>query len=72
MRMARLQDINIHAFEFADLAGQFALGIVLTMFQGKTNTDGKKQFGVVVRNKDVEVCPIGSLAFYLFELFMVR
>ena len=71
MRLARLQDLHFHAFEFADLAGQFALGIVLTMFQGKTNADGKKQYGVVVRNKNVEICPVGALAFYLFELFMV-
>lgn len=72
MRMALLQDLHFHAFEFADLAGQFTLGIVLTMFQGKTNADGKMQYGVVVRNKDVEICPVGALAFYLFELDMVR
>lgn len=71
MRLALLQDLHFHAFEFADLAGQFVLGVVLTMFQGKTNADGKMQYGVVVRNKNVEICPVGALSFYLFELFMV-
>jgi len=71
MRMALLQDLNFHAFEFSDATGQFTLGIVLTMLQGKMNADVKLLYGVVVRNKDVEMCPVGSLGFYLFELFMV-
>jgi hypothetical protein len=71
IRMALLQDLNFHEFEFSDAPGQFTLGIVLTMLQGKMNADGKLLYGVVVRNKDVELCPVGSLAFYLFELFSV-
>lgn len=73
VRMALLQDLNYHAFEFSDTSatGQFTLGIVLTMLQGKMNADGKLLYGVVVRNKDVEICPVGTLAFYLFERFMV-
>jgi hypothetical protein len=35
------------------------------------NSDGKLLYGVVVRNKDIELCPVGLLAFYLFELFSV-
>ncbi|KAK5801696.1 hypothetical protein F5H01DRAFT_258744, partial [Linnemannia elongata] len=57
LRMALLRDLNFHAFEFSDATGQFTLGIVLTMLQGKMNADGKLLYGVVVRNKDVEVCP---------------
>ncbi|KAK3830303.1 MAG: hypothetical protein J3R72DRAFT_259450 [Linnemannia gamsii] len=60
MRMALLQDLNFHAFEFSDATGQFTLGIVLTMLQGKMNADGKLLYGLVVRNKDVEICPVGS------------
>lgn len=40
--------------------------------KGKTNHEGKENFGVVVWNKDVEICPVNSLAFYLFEQWMVR
>ncbi|KAG0222131.1 hypothetical protein BGW42_006859 [Actinomortierella wolfii] len=70
VRMAMLKDLNFHAFEFSDATGQFTLGVVLTMLQGKMNADGKLLYGMVVRNKDVEVCPVGSLASYLFVLFM--
>lgn len=51
--------------------GQFVLGVVLMMRQGKTNKDGKIQYGVAVRNKEVDVCPVGALAFYLLELWSV-
>lgn len=48
MWMALLQDLNFHVFEFSDATGQFTLGIVLTMLQGKMNADGKLLYGVVV------------------------
>ncbi|KAG0257635.1 hypothetical protein DFQ27_005025, partial [Actinomortierella ambigua] len=41
--------------------------IVLMARQGKTNKHGKIQYSVVVRNVDVETCPVGALAFYLLE-----
>jgi hypothetical protein len=71
-RMALLPDIFSHAFETLDNSGQLTFGVVLMMFRGKTNREGKQQHGVIVRNKDVEICPISCLAFYLVELWMVR
>lgn len=71
LRMALLPDVFSHAFETLDNSGQQTFGIVLMMFRGKTNREGKQQHGVIVRNKDVELCPIGCLAFYFVELWMV-
>ncbi|KAG0023875.1 hypothetical protein BGZ80_007567 [Entomortierella chlamydospora] len=48
---------------------QFTLGVVLSMLQGKTNKDTWKNYGVVVRNKDVQLCPVGALGFYLYVLW---
>jgi len=50
---------------------KFVLGIVLMTRQGKMNKDGKIQYNVLVRNLDVEACPIGALAFYLLEYWSV-
>ncbi|KAF8923394.1 hypothetical protein BGZ47_004782, partial [Haplosporangium gracile] len=60
-RQIRLPDIFAHDVEpnrnkntkDASCRGdQFVLGVVLTMRQGKTNKDGKIQYGVAVRNKE--------------------
>lgn len=37
----------------------------------KTNQEGKAQYGVAFRNKDVQYCPVGSVAFWLFYRFHV-
>lgn len=72
MRMATFPDIFSHIFHpEKETEQQMVLGIVLTMLRGKTNREGKANFGVIVRNKDVELCPVGSLAFYLLELWQV-
>ncbi|KAG9322895.1 hypothetical protein KVV02_002404 [Mortierella alpina] len=47
--------------------GYHSLGIILTMLQEKTNREGKENYGVVVRNQEVEICPVSALAFYLLE-----
>ncbi|KAF8920074.1 hypothetical protein BGZ58_004458, partial [Dissophora ornata] len=56
-----------HAFEFSDAPVQFTLGIVPLMLQGKTNKSSQQNYGVVVRNKDVHICAVGSLAFYMLD-----
>lgn len=50
---------------------KFVLGIVLMTRQGKMNKDGKIRYNVLVRNSAVEACPIGALAFYLLEYWLV-
>lgn len=71
MRMATLSDISAHIFRRNLQDGFHSLGIILCQLHGKTNREGKENYGVVVRNKDVEVCPVGALAFYLLEMWMV-
>jgi len=71
LRTARLSDISAHIFRRNSYDNYRSLGITLSMLQGKMNREGKVNFGVVVRNKDVELYPVGALAFYLLELWMV-
>ncbi|KAI8599967.1 hypothetical protein EDD21DRAFT_444916 [Dissophora ornata] len=70
MRMATLADLVTHTVNQGSHGGQKAVGITLAMLRGKTNSGGKEHKGVVVRSKDVEVCPVGAFAFYLVELWM--
>ncbi|CAD7064091.1 unnamed protein product [Tilletia caries] len=37
-----------------------------------TNTQGRREFGIAARHRDVEVCPVGALALYFFERFHLR
>jgi len=70
VRMAQLSHLYPH--EFATGAGgkQFTFCIAVMIAQGKTNQD-HELFSCVIRNKDVEICPVNCLAFYLLELWMV-
>jgi len=45
--------------------------IVFSMHKGKTNQDGRTQYGTAVRHKDVRRCSIGAMAFYFFERWTV-
>ena len=77
LRFAQLPHINLHTFsnstapststQDSDHPGTTA--IVLIMTQGKTLKTGGVTYGVAIRNTDVELCPLGALAFYLFQLW---
>jgi hypothetical protein len=41
--------------------------VVVVTRSGKTNKDGKVNYAAVIRNKDVFMCPMSFLAFYLFD-----
>ncbi|POM81218.1 Hypothetical protein PHPALM_844 [Phytophthora palmivora] len=74
-----LRGENIRDLELADMFSQKLDGegfqpstaLVLLIQHGKTNTYGKLQHVGFMRNKNVHVCPIGAIAFYLFERFHV-
>ncbi|OWY95029.1 hypothetical protein PHMEG_00035083 [Phytophthora megakarya] len=40
--------------------------LVMIMEQGKTNQYGRCEFGSCIRHRNVEICPVGALGFYLF------
>jgi len=73
LRNARLCDLFSHDFtrgtgtRIAHEGGQFTFGVVLQMLRGKTNKHADKRYGSILRNVDVEMCPVGSLAFNFFE-----
>ncbi len=46
--------------------------LVVITDQGKTNQFGRKELGAAIRNKDPEICPLSSLAFYLFFLWHIQ
>lgn len=41
-------------------------GVVITIREGKTNHEGKIQYATLLRNKDVDRCPVSFLALMLF------
>jgi hypothetical protein len=45
--------------------------VVMVLNQGKTNQFGKLEFTGCIRSKEVEICPVGSLALYLFARFQL-
>jgi hypothetical protein len=73
LRFAVLTDLFPHDFtrspgtQTAQEGGQQTTGVVLQMLRGKTNKDANRRFGSIIRNVDVEMCPVGALAFYLLE-----
>jgi hypothetical protein len=77
IRYAKQPHINHHSFSNINgsaLSGGSTLNtfaLVLIISQGKTMRYGGVTYGTVVRNVDVEICPIGALAFYLFCLWDV-
>ena len=71
MRYAVLGDLTIHTFEAKDDAGQICMGVVMAMPLGKTSKHDMGNNDVMVRSRDVELCPIGTLGFYLLDQWMV-
>ncbi|GJJ68189.1 hypothetical protein EMPS_00535 [Entomortierella parvispora] len=77
IRYAQLPHINLHTFtnKGANLSSNQesdhpgTLAIVLIMTQGRTLKTGGVTYGIAVRHADVELCPLGTLAFYLFQLW---
>jgi len=74
-----LRGENVRDLELADMFSQPldkegfqpCTAMVLLIQHGKTNTYGKLQHCGFMRNKNVHLCPIGAVAFYLFERFHV-
>ncbi|CAD6946408.1 unnamed protein product [Tilletia laevis] len=46
--------------------------VVVSIRHSKTNTEARREFGIAARHKNVETCPIGALALYLFQRFHLR
>lgn len=45
---------------------------MVIMDQGKTNQFGRKEIGACLRNKDVEICPVGALGMHLLQRFNIE
>lgn len=67
---AKLSTLFPHTHAAKNGTTQFALGIVLAIGTGKSNQD-HTIYSSIVRNKDVELCPVGALALYMFGRWMV-
>jgi hypothetical protein len=71
---------NIRKLELADMFSiNFenegvtpCLALVLVLSHGKTNRFYKIEYAPMIRNKHVEICPIGSLALWFFERFHIQ
>ncbi|CAD6962168.1 unnamed protein product [Tilletia laevis] len=51
---------------------QTCKAVVVSIRHSKTNTEARREFGIAARHKNVETCPIGALALYLFQRFHLR
>ena len=45
--------------------------LAISFYRGKTNQDGKTQYGTALRHEDVRRCAVGAMAFYLFARWRV-
>ena len=74
-----LRGENARDLELADMFSQVLDGegysecvaLVLLIQHGKTNNFGKLQHVGFMRNKNVNICPVGAVAMYLFQRFHV-
>jgi hypothetical protein len=44
----------------------------MIMDQGKTNQYGRHEFGSCIRHRNVKLCPVGALGFYLFFRWSIQ
>jgi hypothetical protein len=71
---AIMRGANVRQLEFADLhhadleneGFSDCFAVVCLADNGKTNQEGRIEYGSFIRNKRVEICPVGALALYLF------
>ena len=69
----------IRRMEFADMFSILlenegpsdCIAMVTVMDNGKTNKNGRLEYGACLRNRFVELCPIGSVAMHLFWRFHI-
>lgn len=72
LRMVQLADIFHEVDNESSAEAESPLaGLYILTDKSKTNKTGKKQTVGVIRHRDVEVCGVGALAFYLFERFHI-
>ncbi|OWZ20999.1 hypothetical protein PHMEG_0004520 [Phytophthora megakarya] len=78
-RYGLLRGENVRDLELADMffqpldkeEFQPCIALVLFIQHGKMNTYGKLQHCGFMRNKNAHLCPVGCVAFYLFERFHI-
>ncbi|KAG2776784.1 hypothetical protein PC116_g7881 [Phytophthora cactorum] len=67
----KMELADIHSVNLENEGYSPCRAVVLVMRQGKTNQVGRIEVGAFLRNKSVELCPHGLLAFYLFWRWLV-
>lgn len=68
-RYLELSDLYVQQLPDEGPHGAYAL--VVNFDKSKTNQDGKDQRAGALRNKEVELCAVGSLALYFFKRFVI-
>ncbi|KAI3655070.1 hypothetical protein MP228_000450 [Amoeboaphelidium protococcarum] len=74
-----LRGQSVRAFEFADLTmvedngngGRKVVALILLINNGKTNYVNRQEYAQMTRASNVNICPVSSLAVYLFYRFNV-
>ncbi|KAF9042549.1 hypothetical protein BDZ89DRAFT_1128464 [Hymenopellis radicata] len=71
-RNSLLSDLGIRELPMLDVAGDAVLkAMTLLRDKSKTNVTAENEVHGAIRHKDVDVCPVGSLAFYLWAEYDV-
>lgn len=67
----KLQLPDLFTKEMKNEGPTTCLAVMAIMDQGKVNQFGRIDYGGCIRHRDVEVCPVGALAMYLFWRYHV-
>ncbi|KAE8242322.1 hypothetical protein A4X06_0g7014 [Tilletia controversa] len=70
LRHAKLS--SLYLYTVPQSRPQTCKAVVVSIRHSKTNTEARREFGIAARHKNVETCPIGALALYLFQRFHLR
>ena len=70
IREARISDLTLHTVEHFNAPTEMKV-LQLATFQGKMNQHGRVEFHVSPRHKHVLLCPVGTMAAYLYHRFML-
>ncbi|KAE8181731.1 hypothetical protein CF336_g8816, partial [Tilletia laevis] len=65
----KLELADLHHLELEGEGPSSCFAVVLLLANGKTNQAGRVEYGSFMRNRDVQLCPVGALALYLFSRF---
>jgi hypothetical protein len=66
-----ISHLHLIHVESLESPGQFTTGVAVDKGMRKSHAN-HEQYSILLREKNVEICPVGALAFYLLAIWTVR